>query len=110
MRLLWLAAIAITNAKDDAPEVRIAGDATPICISLTDRAGWGVCVVGLGDTPVGCDLELVEPRSRIFVRDYFTASESDWVDEADGGEDWDVRANLLWSAKESALTVRRTGL
>jgi 4'-phosphopantetheinyl transferase len=105
-----LAAIAITNAEDGAPEVRVAGEAVPLCISLTDRAGWGVCVLGHGDVAVGCDLELVEPRSRGFVRDYFTPAEREWVAAAQGGDEWDVRANLVWSAKESALKVLRCGL
>lgn len=105
-----LAEIAITNAEDGAPEVRIAGESAPVGISLTDRAGWGVCAVGIGDTALGCDLELVEPRSRLFVGDYFTDSERAWLEAAEGNEEWDTRANLVWSAKESALKVLRTGL
>lgn len=105
-----LASIAIRNAEDGAPEVWIEGAPAPIGISLSDRAGWGVCAVGLGDAPLGCDLELVEPRSRVFVGDYFTAGEKTWVEAANGDEEWDARANLVWSAKESALKVLRSGL
>ena len=105
-----LAVIAITNAEDGAPEVRVDGEPVSLGISLTDRAGWGVCAVGDGAAALGCDLELVEPRSRLFVDDYFTASERAWLESSTGSEEWDVRANLVWSAKESALKVLRSGL
>ena len=58
---------------------------------------------------VGCDLELVEPRSALFVRDYFTAAERERVAAAPAREH-DELANLIWCAKESALKVLRTGL
>jgi 4'-phosphopantetheinyl transferase len=56
---------------------------------------------------VGCDLEVVEPRSTQFVADWFTPLERDVVYRS--GEP-DLYANLVWSAKESALKVLRTGL
>ncbi len=104
-----LGRIAVINAEDGAPEVRIDGSPAPLGISLSDRAGWGVCAVAPGSASVGCDLELVEPRTRRFVDDYFTAGERSWVNGAQGDE-WDARANLVWCAKESALKVLRTGL
>jgi 4'-phosphopantetheinyl transferase len=58
---------------------------------------------------VGCDLEIVEPRSAGFVSDFLTAAEQDYVDSRPG-EDREAAANLIWSAKESALKVLRTGL
>lgn len=85
-----------------APEAYLDGAPLDIGISLTDRAGWAVCLLGHGR--IGCDLELVEPRGEAFVRDYFTPAERRFI-----GHD-DLRANLLWSAKESALKVLRTGL
>jgi 4'-phosphopantetheinyl transferase len=51
---------------------------------------------------------LVEPRSEAFIRDYFTPAEQAWLQEFD--ESPDVIANLIWSAKESALKVLKTGL
>lgn len=87
-----------------APEAWADGRALPVGISLSDRAGRAVCLLGLWPGAVGCDLELVEPRSPAFVRLYFTAAERRFV-----GDD-DLRANLLWSAKESVLKVLRTGL
>src|SRR5581483_12248525 len=56
---------------------------------------------------VGCDLEVVEPRSAGFVHDFLTRGERDWVARH---TDPDRAANLVWSAKESALKVLETGL
>jgi 4'-phosphopantetheinyl transferase len=72
---------------------------------------------GLGGLPhpaagrdLGCDLELVEPRTELFVRDYLTADEADFVLAEPAGEQRGLLANLVWSATESALKVLRTGL
>lgn len=97
--------IEICNEPGGAPYVLVDGEPSDVGISLTDRAGWAVCVVG--DPPVGCDLEIVEPRSRRFVDDYLTAPERAYVRRS---ADPDLAANLVWSAKESALKVLRTGL
>jgi 4'-phosphopantetheinyl transferase len=97
-----------------APEVVVDGRGAPVEISITDRAGWGVCLVrAAGDPPgarLGCDLELVEPRSRAFVADYLTRREAALVHAAADDESRQVLANLVWCAKESALKVLRTGL
>jgi 4'-phosphopantetheinyl transferase len=58
---------------------------------------------------LGCDLELVEPRSDAFLADYYTDKEQDILRAASGAER-DRIANLLWSAKESALKALREGL
>jgi 4'-phosphopantetheinyl transferase len=89
-------------------------------VSLTDRAGWAVCVVddspgsGSGGGPmggtVGIDLELVEPRSDAFIADFLTLPEQAYVAAQGSGDARHVAANLLWSAKESALKVTQTGL
>lgn len=103
-----LAAVEVRNADDGAPYVLVAGSRAGLSISLTDRAGWGVCTLHAGGAAVGCDLELVEPRSAAFVADYLTAAERAAV--AASGPDRDRTANLLWCAKESAMKVLRTGL
>jgi 4'-phosphopantetheinyl transferase len=92
-----------------APEVYIDGDRAPVGVSLTDRAGWAVCTVGDLQS-FGCDLELVEPRSDAFVNDFFTAGERSAVLQPVLAASPDLMANLIWSAKESALKVLRTGL
>lgn len=100
--------VLIRNAVDGAPEAFVDGEPAAVTIAMTDRADWAVCAVIDGRHRVGCDLELVEPRSERFVRDYFTPAEQDAVLARPG--DADLLANLVWSAKESALKVLRTGL
>ena len=58
---------------------------------------------------VGCDLELVEPRSDGFVTDFLTPAEQR-TPSTRPAADRDAAANLIWSAKESALKVLQTGL
>lgn len=98
--------VIIRNAPDGAPEAFWNGEPAGITIAMTDRADWAVCAVTSADVRVGCDLEVVEPRSAAFVRDYFTPAEREVV----AAGDHDLLANLVWSAKESALKVLRTGL
>ncbi len=107
-----LAAIEVRNHPSGAPWVAVDGSPAPIEISLTDRAGWAVCVVGRPETtePIGVDLELVEPRSAGFVSDFFTERERRWVASLPAGDDRDAAANLVWSAKEAALKVLQVGL
>ncbi len=102
-----LRAITIRNAPDGAPEVTVDGRAAGIVIAMTDRADWAVSAVVRGADRIGCDLELIETRSERFVRDYFTTSEQRATHAAPRP---DLMANLIWSAKESALKVLRTGL
>ena len=59
--------VEIGHAADGAPVPQVRGEALGRRISLSDRAGWAVCVVSPDHVEVGCDLELVEPRSWAFV-------------------------------------------
>lgn len=112
-----LVRIEVLNRVTGAPYVSIDGAVAPWEISLSDRAGCAVGVVGAAGSGVvgalGIDLEVVEPRSEGFVTDFFTPDEQDWVrgpaasDERLGK---DAAANLVWSAKEAALKVLRLGL
>ncbi len=102
-----LASVVVRNAFDGAPEAIVDGHPIDGVIAMTDRADVAVCMVIEDRARIGCDLELVEPRSEAFVRDYFTPHEQGLVGTAD---DADLMANLIWSAKESALKVLRTGL
>ncbi len=99
----------IGGAAQGAPEVFVDGLRYEIGVSLTDRADWAVCVIGAVDE-LGCDLELVEVRSPRFVRDYLTPREQAAVADPPFDSSGDAVANLIWSAKESALKVLRTGL
>ena len=105
-----LAGIELRAAATGAPAAFLGNEPAPVAVSLTDRADWAVCVVAPVDLAVGCDLELVEPRSDAFVRDWLTPAEQDLVFSMAPGEDQQVLANLVWSAKESALKALQTGL
>ncbi len=102
-----LRSIQIRNARDGAPETRVDGHDGELVIAMTDRADWAVAAVIAGPSRIGCDLELVEPRSQAFVDDYFTPAERSLVA---GSAEPALTSNLIWSAKESALKVLRTGL
>lgn len=102
-----LARIEIRHEPSGAPYACVDGRPAGWQLSLTDRADWAVCLLGSGTFRIGCDLELVEPRSTAFVADYFTVAEQRTVAEH---AEPDLAANLIWSAKESALKVLTTGL
>ena len=102
-----LARIEVWNHATGAPYVLLDGDPVGLEVSLSDRAGWAVCLVSNGSGSLGCDLEIVEPRTAGFVEDFLTRAEQEYVG---GHHDPAEAANLLWSAKESALKVLGTGL
>ncbi len=103
-----LARIEVLAAPDGAPEVLIPGIAPP-AIALSHSGERGFALACRPARPVGCDLERVEARSRDFVSDYLTIEEAALVEGADPSTR-PVLATLLWSAKESALKLRREGL
>jgi 4'-phosphopantetheinyl transferase len=105
-----LARVEVRNAAGGAPEAYLDGRPAGVGVSLTDRAGWAVCLVSDGPQPAGCDLELAEPRSPAFVRDFLTEAEQHAVAEAGWAAGRRDLANLIWSAKESTVKVLRTGL
>lgn len=109
-----LARIEVRHHASGAPYVEVDGAGATLDISLSDRAGWAVCLVGRpGDTtsgPLGIDLEVVEPRTETFVADYFTLAERNYVGTLPTTDDRHEAANLIWSAKEAALKVQQVGL
>ena len=106
-----LAGIEVRNAPSGAPYVCVDGAPIEVGVSISDRAGWAVCVTSPTEPPaVGCDLEVVEPRSPGFVCDFLTGSEQRLVGSCAAGDERDAVVNLIWSAKESALKVLGTGL
>jgi 4'-phosphopantetheinyl transferase len=108
-----LARIEIRPASSGAPEVFLGGGKAAVTISISHRAGWAACAVGQAVSPalvlLGCDLEVVEPRSEAFAADYFTAEEQELVAQASPAERFRLLA-VLWSGKESALKALRVGL
>jgi 4'-phosphopantetheinyl transferase len=105
-----LAAIEIRHEPSGAPYACVRDRRIPWQVSLTDRADWAVCLLSPGPARIGCDLELVEPRSAAFVDDFFTPDERRYVAGRGDPAARDLAANLIWSAKESALKVLTTGL
>ena len=111
------ARVELLNRMSGAPYVLVDGAPAGIDISLSDRAGVAVALVSppgtLAAGTLGIDLEIVEPRTAGFVRDYLTEPEQRYVAarlESHGADGWNAAANLLWSAKEAALKVLRVGL
>ena len=104
-----LADIEICPAPSGAPEAFIAGQPAGIAISLSHRAGVAACAVTLPGTELGCDLEIIEPRSDAFIADY-SATEEQAVIERTSAAERSLLLALLWSGKESALKALRTGL
>ncbi|MGA3315656.1 MAG: 4'-phosphopantetheinyl transferase superfamily protein [Candidatus Korobacteraceae bacterium] len=104
-----LADIEIRSAPSGAPEVFIADQPAGIAISLSHRAGVAACAVTQSGAELGCDLEIVEPRSDAFIADYFATEEQALIERTSAAERSLLLA-LLWSGKESALKALRTGL
>jgi 4'-phosphopantetheinyl transferase len=104
-----LACIEIRPATSGAPEVFLDNEPANVAISISHRGGIAACAIAESRAMLGCDLELVEPRSDAFVADYFTAEEQEVVRQACPA-DRDAFINLIWSAKESALKALRSGL
>jgi 4'-phosphopantetheinyl transferase len=104
-----MAGIEIRPEPSGAPEVFLAGELADVTISLSHRAGTAICAVAASSVALGCDLEVIEPRSDGFLADYFTKEEQAFVARMPSGERSQILA-LLWSAKESALKALREGL
>jgi 4'-phosphopantetheinyl transferase len=94
--------VSVLAARDGAPEAFVDGRPAGVSMSISHRAGRALAVAGPGQ--VGCDLEIVEPRSRAFAEDWLTAAEREWA------ADDHLRTNAVWTVKEAAAKVRREGL
>jgi 4'-phosphopantetheinyl transferase len=61
------------------------------------------------NTPLGCDVEQIAPRSDSFIADYFTTAEQALIEQAPIGQR-DALVNAIWSGKEAALKALELGL
>jgi 4'-phosphopantetheinyl transferase len=104
-----LAAIEIRSAASGAPEVFLDNQPAAVTISLSHSNGTALCAVAPPGTELGCDLEIIEPRSEAFVADYFTSDEQVLIARASDADRLRL-STLFWSAKESALKALREGL
>ncbi len=101
--------IEVVASPGGAPVAVLDGTRARLELSLSHRAGRAVAVVAPPGPALGCDLELVEPRSTAFVRQWFADGERALVEAAPPDErPW--LANLIWSAKEAATKAIGEGL
>ena len=101
--------LAILGAEDGAPEVWAAGAPVAVALSISHRDGMAAALVCRAASSAGCDVELIEPRSEAFGRDWLTSREQSMVEQASGSLR-DLLVTLIWSAKESVLKATRRGL
>jgi 4'-phosphopantetheinyl transferase len=106
---LGLANIEIRAAASGAPEVFLFSRTASFSMSISHRSGTAMCAVALSGPGIGCDLEIIEPRSNAFIADYLTPGEQAFVSRTPA-EERPLLVNLLWSAKESALKALHVGL
>jgi len=99
----------IASAPSGAPLPKLDGRPYRARISLSHSNDRAFCTVSRDTTALGCDIELVEPRSEVFVETYFTESEREHVERASPLLR-DSLVTKIWSAKESTLKALHTGL
>jgi len=102
--------IEIRPGPSGAPEVLWRDAPAQVAISLSHRAGVGVCALASAGVAVGCDIETIEPHGDAFPNEYFTREEQALITNAPTTADGLRCLNLLWSAKESALKALGEGL
>jgi 4'-phosphopantetheinyl transferase len=101
--------IEIPADPSGAPRVLLRRRPVALSISLSHRDGVAACAIARSTIPLGCDLELIEPRSDAFIADYFTKDEQKLI-ALQSKDKRDEIITVLWSAKESALKALRVGL
>ena len=104
-----LAGIEIRPATSGAPEAFVGNAPASLVISLSHCSGMAICVLAPYGVDLGCDMEVIEPRSDAFVADYFAAEEQDLISRTTHAQR-SLMLALLWSGKESALKALREGL
>jgi len=106
-----LDAIEVERDADGVPRahVRVPWLVDPgFSLSISHRGDAAVAASMPGlDVGIGVDVEIIEPRSRALVEDFFVDEEVATVDAA---EEPDVVANTIWSAKEAVLKALHLGL
>ena len=101
--------IEIVPASTGHPEVTLHDHTDKVTISISHRGAFAFCAVARGSVKLGCDLEMIEPRSDAFIADYFTEKEQQLIAQTSRAER-SLMVSLLWSAKESALKALHVGL
>ena len=104
---LAFANVEIHAEASGAPEAFVDARPAALTISLSHRDGRAICAVAPIGVELGCDLEVVEPRSDAFLSDYFAAEEQALVAREPAAAQPRL-VTLLWSAKESTLKALHT--
>lgn len=120
-------AIEIASEPSGMPYARLApgadsiagfapGERLPVGVSISHAEGHALCAATFsapeddrGSRALGIDLGLVERRSEAFVDTFLTDDEQRFVRDARAWER-DLRANLIWCAKEAVLKALGRGL
>ena len=71
--------IEVRPAPSGAPEAFVSNAGVAVTISISHRAGVAACAVAPPGASLGCDLEIIEPRSDAFIADYFTIEEQELI-------------------------------
>ncbi len=101
--------VQILAAQDGAPEAWLGERRLPLSVTLSHRGGRALAAVADAPAVAGCDLEVIEPRSDAFIREWLAPEEQRRAFDS-GPDERASFANLVWSAKEAAAKVRREGL
>lgn len=105
--------VSVVAAADGAPEPYLDDMPCSLSLSISHRGGLGFAAIGV-DAIVGADLEVIEPRSDAFIREWFGDGEQRLIAEAREASRPDplscLLPCLLWSAKEATAKVLREGL
>jgi 4'-phosphopantetheinyl transferase len=102
--------VEVLAAADGAPAAHLGDAPAPVSLSLSHRGGLALAVAGPTEPVLGCDLEVLEPRSGAFVREWLSPRERALVEAARDPDEAMLLANLAWTGKEAAAKVRREGL
>jgi 4'-phosphopantetheinyl transferase len=109
MDQLSLATIEIHSTPSGVPEAILGHRSDKATISLSHRAGAAICALAPYGVELGCDLEVIEPRSDTFVKEFLTDEEQSFLAQAAISDRYLLTA-LAWSAKESTLKAVGAGL
>ena len=91
------------------PIVTVDGAPAAVSLSISHRANRALVVVDDADRRVGCDLEVIEPRSEAFVAEWLAPAEQALMRRTIV-EHRPFLANLVWTAKEASAKARGEGL
>lgn len=101
--------IAILKGSTGAPEMVFESSVPPCSLSISHRDGHAIAAVAPGVVAIGCDLEVIEPRSEAFLSDYFLESELAFLSGIPLDQK-DLYANLFWCVKESVMKATGEGM